>query len=853
MRWILPRRALSASKCNGDEKIDAHIRLASCLKSQGPLTQAPRVQIFGGCMSHSGLQTLFKSSYKEQVCLGEPSFTTMTTSVAVRQDIFKKSYPSITVISIEEHLLTNDYLKSFLAASHSTTLGLSAIYEKKCKLSHLAIATASVVLLVRLPANRPKTSKRNRKSPLEESILCSTRLTKLSFDAEHLATALFLDHDYHINDVVDIDSLVPKTETRGSTAALHKSLGGQECINEEGVMCAFRRSHQEKSQRNKCLALRAWSSCIIAALPEMVKALPAARTIDTLNMPPSELRVLARSVRDHDRLVALKPLRAKNDISPKAKFSKGKLQLDLTRFKTRMRKSDTQTVEVKFSDGDKTSNVFGRVTRVKGKSAQVLLKGAVQRGTISVSTLGKDDPTNLEMERIDVTLTCLQNNNALFRQDLAAWIFLARKLRASPSSSQPSIYPSGKRELNNSQNLAVKHVLSKASSDRVCLIQGPPGTGKTTVIAASVRIFLANPTLGLGSCMWLMAQSNVAVKNIAEKLADNDMLDFILLVSLDFHFQWHEHLYSKIEANVIRSDKFSPRNAANTMRRLAGSRVILCTLSMLSHPALDNAGVFETVPVDTVILDEASQIEVGDYLPLLSRFGRGLRKLAFIGDDKQLAPFGQDDIGHLRSVFELHHLQPNVVFLDTQYRMPTPVGDFLSSHVYDKKLQSKHDISTRKSCRLVDIRRGQETKSGNSWVNKEEVQAVIHIARKYQKEGKDYRIITPYDAQRNAIEKSLKSANMNWEDKCFNVDSFQGNEADHIVISVVRSDKVGFLKNLRRSNVMLSRCKQSMTICTNRRYLEGVASDTLLGKLAKEWGAAGRQWLTWRDVLAGRF
>lgn len=110
----------------------------------------------------------------------------------------------------------------------------------------------------------------------------------------------------------------------------------------------------------------------------------------------------------------------------------------------------------------------------------------------------------------------------------------------------------------------------------------------------------------------------------------------------------HEHLYSKIEPNVIRSDQFS--NPTVTARRLAGSRVILCTLSMLSHPRLSTSGVFQIAPVNTVILDEASQIEVGDYLPLLSRFGRDLHKLVFIGDDKQrMYPF----LGHRSSFSEL--------------------------------------------------------------------------------------------------------------------------------------------------------------------------------------------------------
>jgi superfamily I DNA and/or RNA helicase len=60
---------------------------------------------------------------------------------------------------------------------------------------------------------------------------------------------------------------------------------------------------------------------------------------------------------------------------------------------------------------------------------------------------------------------------------------------------------------------------------------------------------------------------------------------------------------------------------------------MLCTLSMLSNDRLDD--FTRLVPVDTVIVDEASQIEVGDYFPMLFRFQNSIRKLVFIGDDKQ--------------------------------------------------------------------------------------------------------------------------------------------------------------------------------------------------------------------------
>ena len=69
------------------------------------------------------------------------------------------------------------------------------------------------------------------------------------------------------------------------------------------------------------------------------------------------------------------------------------------------------------------------------------------------------------------------------------------------------------------------------------MIHGPPGTGKTTVIAASVSSMMEGNAGGRRT-MWLIAQSNVAVKNIAEKLADVGFFEFKLLVSKEFHFDW---------------------------------------------------------------------------------------------------------------------------------------------------------------------------------------------------------------------------------------------------------------------------------------------------------------------------
>ena len=150
--------------------------------------------------------------------------------------------------------------------------------------------------------------------------------------------------------------------------------------------------------------------------------------------------------------------------------------------------------------------------------------------------------------------------------------------------------------------------------------------------------------------------------------------------------------------------------------------------------------------------------------------------------------------------------------------------------------------------------------------NRGEAMIVCRLARLYEDRNKSYRIITPYDAQRTAIEVGLKNASLRWANRVFNVDSFQGplcpsfarvwhltrtgNESDHIIVSVVRSRNIGFLQNERRTNVMLTRCKQSMIICTGRAFMSSAqASRTLIGRLAASLGPGA--WIEGRNVLNG--
>ena len=51
-----------------------------------------------------------------------------------------------------------------------------------------------------------------------------------------------------------------------------------------------------------------------------------------------------------------------------------------------------------------------------------------------------------------------------------------------------------------------------------------------------------------------------------------------------------------------------------TERTFDGCRVVLCTLSMLSNPALDNCGVYRLLPLEVLVVDEASQIDVTEFM-----------------------------------------------------------------------------------------------------------------------------------------------------------------------------------------------------------------------------------------------
>lgn len=81
---------------------------------------------------------------------------------------------------------------------------------------------------------------------------------------------------------------------------------------------------------------------------------------------------------------------------------------------------------------------------------------------------------------------------------------------------------------------------------------------------------------------------------------------------------------------------------------------------------------------------------------------------------------------------------------------------------------------------------------------------------------------------------------------------FAGNEADFVIVSVVRSSRAGFLNSLNRLNVLLTRCRKGLVIVSNRNFLgfNGEGSRTLLGKLVAYYRSQypSCHWTDWKTV-----
>ncbi|KAH9917840.1 uncharacterized protein B0H18DRAFT_687078 [Fomitopsis serialis] len=224
------------------------------------------------------------------------------------------------------------------------------------------------------------------------------------------------------------------------------------------------------------LALRAWAACQVGLLPGAITRLQRAATIDTMDIPRQDLSWLAKFTRISWQLYALKPSKVKNDVH--AEFSKQDdiLNVNQTRFKTRMRDGGNQKLHVEFNlQNGATVTTQGRVNEVHGRSARISIhKPVAASATIkSIVTIGKDPPTYAESERDLIVLSVLQRTLPFFQQPIVHKIFdqSSPGRPREPNTSDYEIHLAGRR-LNDSQAAAVDRIISDDPDDQICLVLG---------------------------------------------------------------------------------------------------------------------------------------------------------------------------------------------------------------------------------------------------------------------------------------------------------------------------------------------------------------------------------------------
>ena len=504
-------------------------------------------------------------------------------------------------------------------------------------------------------------------------------------------------------------------------------------------------------------------------------------------------------------------------------------------------------------NGKKTKSINGTVSYVDGDRMVVTVPDGTD--TVGMQTaaslyvqLGFDETTyRLMFEALDRTI------GARGRLGYLRDLFYSSQ-KAETFTFAPLSFPF----LNVSQERAVNEVLRAKD---VAVVHGPPGTGKTTTLVEAIY-----ETLRRENQVLVCAQSNMAVDWISEKLVDRGINvlrignptkvnDKMLSFTYERRFESHpdypqlwairksirqlrasrkrgDHsFHQKLERLKERETELELRIRNQLFRE---ARVIASTLVGSANRLLDG------MKFGTLFIDEAAQaLEAACWIPM-----RRATRVILAGDHCQLPPTiksvaamkGGLDKTLMQRIVE--RKPEAVTLLKMQYRMNEAIMRFSSDWFYHGEVEAAPMVKYRG---ILDLDKAIEWKDtsgdtsheqfvGDNFgrINKEEAQLTLLTLAEYfvrigiQRiidERIDVGIISPYRAQVQYLRHLIKKTDFY---KPFRkiiavntVDGFQGQERDIIVISMVRSNEegqIGFLRDLRRMNVAITRARMKLII-----------------------------------------
>lgn len=424
------------------------------------------------------------------------------------------------------------------------------------------------------------------------------------------------------------------------------------------------------------------------------------------------------------------------------------------------------------------------------------------------------------------------------------------------------LYPIGFPWLNPTQETAVNKVLCTKD---VAVVHGPPGTGKTTTMVEAIY-----ETLHREPQVLVCAQSNMAVDWISEKLVDrgvnvlrignpsrvNDkMLSFTYERRFEGHpsypelwsirkelrqLQGRRHRGSRDERDGVRSriSRLKDRAVALEVQINAdlfdSAHVIASTLVSSNHRLLGG------MHFGTLFIDEAAQaLEAACWIAI-----RKADRVILAGDHCQLPPtikcFDAARGGLEQTMMEtiVVNKPETVSLLKIQYRMNEAIMRFSSEWFYHGELEAAPEVKNRSILDLdtpiswIDTSEMdfKEQFVGETFgrINKDEANLLLQELQAYISkiggerildERIDFGIISPYKAQVQYLRSKIKGNDALLPYRHLftvnTVDGFQGQERDVIFISLVRANEegqIGFLRDLRRMNVAITRARMKLVI-----------------------------------------
>ena len=193
-------------------------------------------------------------------------------------------------------------------------------------------------------------------------------------------------------------------------------------------------------------------------------------------------------------------------------------------------------------------------------------------------------------------------------------------------------------------------------------------------------------------------------------------------------------------------------------------------------------------------------------------------RVVLAGDVKQLPAQASESgrmLRHERSLMErlVCDLEyDNVATLTVQHRMAPELLAFPNASFYDGMLRTGSYAPTRGEVVRLRATDGREEAVGTSFRNRAEAAAVAAYVRGMETQsdgGTTTVLIAPYQAQCRALLAQGTGCEVH------TVDSFQGREADTVVLSVVRdgtAGTLGFWSDPRRVVVALTRARTRLVV-----------------------------------------